>query len=588
VNRSTRAGDQVQSEANPRFARSDRRTHDGSHAPTEHSTRKVAIKRLQQTLDAVRATRSRKAKIQALAALLKSLDAVELPTAARLILGELLPPSDPRQLGVGWALVADATVEATPGGTMAELSQLSRARGDLGDGAADLLERHGGAGHTGLTLHETGQLIERLATTSDRGERTRELVHALKAARPGEAAYLIKALLGELRIGVQLGILEEGIAVAFEEPLEVVRKASALLDVGALVSAAREGRVGQAVAQVGVPVSFMLATPAESVKSPLDPARTIAEDKLDGVRAQAHVTGDTVRLFARGQGEVTHSYPEVVVALRGLPRAAILDGEIIAVLEGGRARPFHVLQARIGRKDPEPELQAKVPVAYVVYDVLFDGEPVLELSWTQRRERLERLLEGHRVVLNPVHRFEVSQPLEPQVEALFTAARSRGNEGLVLKSIDAPYEAGRRGSAWRKVKKAGGTLDVVVTKVEWGHGKRTGVLSDYTFAVWDQGVLKDIGKAYSGLTDAEIAAMTQRFEALTLERRDGLHVVKPEVVLEVAFDGLQKSTRHASGFSMRFPRIHRIRDDKRPEDADTLDAARAIFEAQVQSGHREG
>ncbi|MBK7860868.1 MAG: ATP-dependent DNA ligase [Archangiaceae bacterium] len=544
--------------------------------------------RLAETLDAVRATRSRKAKVAALSALFKSLTVDELPIAARLVLGELLPPTDPRQLGVGWALVAEAAVEAAPGGSMAELSALSRARGDLGDGAGALLAAHGGDAHPGLTLLEVGALIERLASNSERSDRGLALTAALTRARPAEAAYLVKALLGELRVGVQLGILEEGIATAFERPLEVLRKASALLDIGALATAAQAGTLEQAATQVEAPVSFMLATPAESVKTPLDPARTIAEDKLDGVRAQAHVLGERVRLFARGQGEVTHSFPEVVTALAGLPRAAILDGEIIAVAQGGRARPFHVLQARIGRKNPSAELQAKVPVAYVAYDLLFDGEPVLERPWSERRERLAKLLEGHAVVLNPVHRFEASQPLEPQIEALFALARGRGNEGLVLKSVEAPYEAGRRGASWRKVKKAGGTLDVVVTKVEWGHGKRLGVLSDYTFAVWDGGELKDIGKAYSGLTDVEISALTTRFEALTIERHGGMHVVTPEVVIEVAFDGLQKSKRHASGFSMRFPRIHRVRDDKRPEDADTLEAARAIFEAQVASGHREG
>lgn len=548
------------------------------------------MKRLADTLDAVRATRSRKSKVQSLAAFFKALAPAEVPIAARLVLGELLPPTDGRQLGVGWALVADAAVDAAgEKASMGELSQLSRARGDLGDGAAELLAAHGGADHPGLTLLETGALIEALASTSDRAERTLAVTKALRQARPQEAAYLVKALLGELRIGVQLGILEEGIAAAFERPLDELRKASALLDIGALATAAREGTLAKAMAQVGVPVSFMLATPAEAVKAPLDPERTVAEDKLDGIRAQAHVTAETVRLFARGQGEVTHAFPEVVQALKGLPRAAILDGEVIAVLPDGRARPFHVLQARIGRKDPPPDVVAKVPVAYVAYDLLFDAEPVLELPWTARRERLVELLEGRASVpLNAVHRLDASQPLEPQIEALFQAARGRGNEGLVLKSIDAPYEAGRRGSAWRKVKKAGGTLDCVVTKVEWGHGKRTGVLSDYTFAVWDQGALKDIGKAYSGLTDAEIAALTKRFEELTLERHGGMHVVKPVVVIEVAFDGLQKSKRHASGFSMRFPRIHRVRDDKRPEDADTLDAARALFEAQVQSGHREG
>src|SRR5262249_37670142 len=156
--------------------------------------------------------------------------------------------------------------------------------------------------------------------------------------------------------GVQLGILEEGIALAFARPLDEVRKASALLDIGALVVAAARGALAQAVAQVGVPVSFMLATPTESVKAALDPSRTVAEDKLDGIRAQARVLGESVRLFARGQGEVTHSFPEVVLALKALPRAAILDGEVIAVLPDGRARPFHVLQARLGRKSPEAEL----------------------------------------------------------------------------------------------------------------------------------------------------------------------------------------------------------------------------------------
>ncbi|MBL8954953.1 MAG: hypothetical protein JNK82_29520, partial [Myxococcaceae bacterium] len=387
------------------------------------------MKRLADTLDAVRSTRSRKAKVAALATFFRALDGPEVPIAARLVLGELLPPTDPRQLGVGWALVADAAVEAAgEKASMGELSQRSRARGDLGDGAADLLSHHGGAEHAGLTLLETGALIEALATTSDRAERTLALVRALKKARPSEAAYLVKALLGELRIGVQLGILEEGLAAAFERPLELLRKASALLDIGALATSAREGTLEKAAAQVGVPVSFMLATPAETVKAPLDAATTIAEDKLDGVRAQAHVAGDTVRLFARGQGEVTHTFPEVVAALKGLPRSAILDGEVIAVLPDGRARPFHVLQARIGRKDPPPDVVAKVPVAYVAYDVLYDGEPVLELPWSARRERLETLLEGRSVVVNAVHALDAGRPLEAQIEALFQAARGRSNE----------------------------------------------------------------------------------------------------------------------------------------------------------------
>lgn len=258
------------------------------------------------------------------------------------------------------------------------------------------------------------------------------------------------------------------------------------------------------------------------------------------------------------------------------------------------ARPFQALQARLGRTAPDAATRGRVPVAYVAFDVLYDGESLLERPWLERRARLQRLLDEapppeapSRLLLNPVTPLEPSRPVGPQLDALFAASRARGNEGLMLKRTDARYEAGRRGAAWRKVKRALATLDVVVTRAERGHGKRAGVLSDYTFAVWKGPALVEIGKAYSGLTDAELAALTSRLEALTLRRAGPYHLVKPELVLEVAFDGVQRSRRHDSGFALRFPRIVRLRDDKRPEDADRLEAARALFEAQVKSGHRE-
>ncbi len=211
--------------------------------------------------------------------------------------------------------------------------------------------------------------------------------------------------------------------------------------------------------------------------------------------------------------------------------------------------------------------------------------------WSERRARLEAFV--HRlgapaVILSRAEPLAAgSRTLHSSLDEAYVAARSRGHEGLVLKRTDAPYEAGRRGQGWIKVKQANATLDAVVVAAERGHGRRAGVLSDYTFAVWRDGELVPVGKAYSGLTDGEIDTMTAKLEASTTERRGGLHVVRPEVVLEVAFDGVQRSSRHASGFALRFPRIVRIREDKLPEAADSLSAVEAIFEAQVASGHRE-
>jgi DNA ligase-1 len=301
------------------------------------------------------------------------------------------------------------------------------------------------------------------------------------------------------------------------------------------------------------------------------------------VRVQAHVVEGRATLFARGQGDVTPAFPEVAAALAGLGRDVVLDGELIAVDAAGRPRPFQALQLRLGRRAGPKEDGPEVAVAYVAFDCLYDGGPLLEAPWHERRRRLEAL----GVPLNPARPLEPGEPLEAQLDRLFEAARARGHEGLVLKRVDALYEAGQRGSAWRKVKRAYATLDVVVTRAERGHGKRARLLSDYTFGVWKGDRLVELGKAYTGLTDAELAALTVRLRGLTVERRGPYLMVAPEVVLEVAFDGIQRSARHGSGFALRFPRIVRVRDDKTPAQADRLESVAALFESLVASRHRE-
>jgi DNA ligase-1 len=353
------------------------------------------------------------------------------------------------------------------------------------------------------------------------------------------------------------------------------------------------------------------------------------EDKYDGIRAQAHVSGGEVRIFSRTRDEISESFPELVSALAGLSRDAIFDGEIVAWnfdrnptenseskprttganSSGGRALPFSKLQQRLGRKKVSDKLLREVPVVYLVFDVLYaDGQLLLDRPLRERAQILESLL--HDLATAPrmtqvskqagqalfnfgvndantsdsggetrVHRAPIATAhSNEELEELFAAARDRGNEGLMIKDLDSLYTPGRRGKSWLKMKRELATLDVVVTAVEYGHGKRIGVLSDYTFAVWNGDVLVNIGKAYSGLTDIEIAEMTKWFLAHTTSEQGLRLEVEPQIVLEVAFNNMMRSSRHESGYALRFPRIVRLRPDKLPEDADTIETVKEIYD----------
>jgi DNA ligase-1 len=312
------------------------------------------------------------------------------------------------------------------------------------------------------------------------------------------------------------------------------------------------------------------------------------EDKYDGIRAQLHITADGVpRLFSRDLNDVTRSFPEIVEAASTIAGAAplVIDGELVP-WRAGSVLDFASLQTRLGRVRPSDELLAEVPVVLVAFDLLHQaGRDLLEEPLRERRSALEALelpdRSGERLLLAHL----ASAASVAAVDRHFDDARERRNEGLMVKDPDSTYQPGRRGLGWLKLKKALATLDCVVVGVEWGHGKRRGVLSDYTFAVRETDApdarLLTIGKAYTGLTDAEIAEMTDRFTALTLKDFGRYRTVVPEVVVEIAFDRLMRSTRHRSGFAMRFPRIVRIRDDKSPAEIDTLETVGALFGEQA-------
>jgi DNA ligase-1 len=561
------------------------------------------VRRLALALDEARRSRSRTGKETSIAAALAAVaeDGDEaLAVATRLASGHVLPAGDGRSLGVGGSLLFEVILAAT-GQDDVVAAACARKTGDMAEAFGLLLRRVEGAeGRAGLAVGEVARLGEALAGESSRARKRALLDAAFARTTPLEAKYLCKALGGGMRIGAQESVVVGAIARAFVATAEQARTAAALVtDVGELAVLARHGRLAEARLEVGRPVAFMLATPLETVASPVDPAEYWVEDKIDGIRAQAHrtATGDVV-LFARGLDRVTDAFPEVAAVLRAVGHPLVLDGEIVAVAPDGRPRPFQALQPRLKKTLPTAADLATAQVALVAFDLLADASgPLTALPWTERRARLAALADAigpsHAFRVNPSAPLPAGEPLTASTESAFAEARARGHEGLVLKRADAPYDAGRRGQAWIKVKRANATLDAVVVAVEEGHGKRAGVLSDYTFAVWrgDAGSpseeLVPIGKAYSGLTDEEIDAMTRRLGAMTLERHGGLRVVRPEIVLEVAFDGLQRSTRHASGFALRFPRIARIRDDKRPEDADRIEAVEALFAAQVATGHRE-
>ncbi len=519
-----------------------------------------------------------------------------LAFATRLLSGALLPVLDGRTLGVGYALLVDAAAQVT-GMTPAWFGVRARASGDLGTAIGDAVhgaledERLPG---TGLRLGDAEEMASTLAGTGSREAKLAALVDALSATTPHEARYLARAVLGEMRVGAKEGIVIDAVAAAFGRPADQVRRAAGIVaDVGLVAELARDDRLSEATVTLGRPLGFMLASPLETARGLDLTVPHAVEDKIDGVRAQVHVSAASTAIFARGKGAVTSAFPDVAGPLTehaatGALAEAIVDGEIVVVTEDGRPRPFSAIQPRLKKNEPDPDLVRAHPVVLLVYDLVWQaGQSLLDVPFRERRDRLAAWC----TAAPPNVRLHGSAPLASpdSVDLLFEDARKRGWEGLVLKRLDAPYAAGVRGFAWIKVKKAFATLDVVIVAAERGHGRRNEVLSDYTFAVRDDdGALLPVGKAYSGLTDAEIKDMTERLRALAIgEERHGLLAVRPEIVLEVAFDGIQRSDRHASGYALRFPRIARIRDDKRVDEVNAVADVRALYEAQLASGHRE-
>ncbi len=542
--------------------------------------------------EAIGATAAKLEKIRLLADYFRTLDQDRLAIAAIYFTGSAFAQSDLRTLQVGGSIIYRAIMAAATLSD-AEFRRIAHSHGDAGKVAFEALDKH--TNPEPFTLQESRIFLDALQQARGPIAKTRLLQSRFAALSPREGQYLVKILSGDLRIGLREGLVEEAIGRAFGAPLDQVKQTNMLLgDIGATAVLASRKELHHAELSIFRPIKCMLASPEPTAQAVWDrfvetagtdraaasatPATVHLEDKFDGIRAQLHRSAQRVEIFSRDLRRITDQFPELADQGRNFQEELIVDGEIIAFQEG-RALTFFDLQKRLGRKSDGADLFARaaaaVPVTFVIFDLLWlNGRSLLKTPLRERRKHLGTLR------LPP--QFQIARATlahsAAEIDQVFQQARQRLNEGLMIKDPESFYLPGTRGMFWFKLKKELATLDVVVVAAEFGHGKRSDVLSDYTFAVRDEetGELLPIGKAYSGLTDAEIVELTEHFKQNTIADHGRYREVKPDVVLEVAFNSIQPSTRHASGLALRFPRIKAIRRDKNVDSIDTLEYAREL------------
>jgi DNA ligase-1 len=525
---------------------------------------------------AVGATSATLEKTRILAAYFRTLSEEDLRRAAVYMSGRAFPPSRRRTLGLGWSTLSKV-VSSVSRRDEEELGRIFRKHSDLGDWAGEALE--GSTRPAPITLQDVEATLEAIRNARGNAKAV-PLESMLRRMDPESARFFIKIISGEMRIGLSEGLVEAAIAEAFGVPITQVKRLHLVTgDIGETAVGCTRGEFEASTITLFQPVRFMLASPVETpneVFERMGADKVWTEEKYDGVRCQMHRQASRVELFSRDLKETTGAFPELMEAAPSIGHDVLFDGEVLAHRDG-RVLRFFELQRRLGRKQVDPELRRDIPVVLVIFDLLWlDGRTLLDEPLTTRRKLLEGLGLEHPYLL-----ARLEEATEPEhLDRIFAETRARGNEGLMVKDPLSPYTPGRRGLAWLKLKRPLATLDVVVTAVEWGHGKRRGVLSDYTFAVRDTstGRLVNVGKAYTGLTDAEIADFTKRFLEMTIEDHGHVRLVRPEVVLEVAFDSIQHSGRHLSGYALRFPRIARIREDKPVEEIDTLERVAELYD----------
>jgi len=505
---------------------------------------------LVSTSQKVGATSGRLAKVRELASTLRALEAEEIEVAVQYLSGDI--PQG--RFGVSYALLQAAS-QATP------------------------------ASDATLTILETDRRLGEIAVirgTGSSAARATALRELFARATASEQEFLIRLLVGELRQGALAGVMVDAIAAAAELPVGTVRRAAMyaknLGEVARLAMTEGSEALTRFQLELFSPVIPMLAQTAADVDDALAQleGRVAFEWKMDGARIQVHKAGDEVRIYTRTLNEVTDAVPEIVEAVRAMPaQVAILDGEAIAFTTAGRPHPFQITMRRFGRRRDVEKLRAELPIRGYFFDCLRrESESLIDRPTAERVEALVRAVPDDM----RVPRLVTSSAFEAQ--AFYEASLAAGHEGLMAKSLDAPYEAGNRGASWLKIKKAH-TLDLVVLAAEWGHGRRTGKLSNLHLGALDvaTGEYVMLGKTFKGLTDAMLEWQTKELLARETHRDRYTVYVRPELVVEIAFSDLHVSPRYPGGLALRLARVKRYRDDKSAQDADTMESVRAIAAA---------
>jgi DNA ligase 1 len=577
-----------------------------------------------ETCEKIRSTTKKNEKIDIISNYITNLDETSLSIAVLFLSGRALPIGSTRTLNIGFTTIMESLSEIAML-DIKDIQNIHLKHGDIGAMAEYAVSKKHIISlfnqQERISLSYVYHQFKKIANISGSGSNKNKkniLKGLLIACSPLESKYLIKIITGEMRIGSVEGLVEIALSRAFNRELQYIREAMLISgDISQVAVLAKKNILHNAIMRPFVPVSFMLADVMFSAEEIINYYNKplICEYKYDGIRLQMHKFDNKVRLFSRNLVDITYTFPELVkAAIESTIRTPntttihnqvdfILDGELIA-LKNDRPLHFQELQKRLRRKNVTDDITSEIPIYYIVYDIMyFKDNQVLKKSLLDRKNILSTI-SFKKPIINSS--YKILDSIE-QIIAIFNESKDIGHEGLVVKDPLSQYHPGKRGRYWMKLKKELDTIDAVIVIAEYGHGKRAGVLSDYTFAVIDEDEddddknlnnnnnynylensrLKTIGKAYSGLTDKEIDEMTERLREIIIEDNGNRILVKPEIVLEVAFDTIQKSDRHNSGFALRFPRIKNIRTDKSLKDIDTLEKVRQIYKNQVYVKHKE-
>ncbi len=578
-----------------------------------------------ETCEKIRSTTKKNEKIDIISNYITNLDETSLSIAVLFLSGRAFPIGSTTTLNIGFTTIMQSLSEIAML-DIKDIQNIHLKHGDIGAMAEYAVSKkhiislfnQQESISLSYVYHQFKKIANIIGSGSNKNKKN-ILKGLLIALSPLESKYLIKIITGEMRIGSVEGLVEIALSRAFDRELQSIREAMLISgDISQVAVLAKKNILHNVIMKPFVPVSFMLADVMFSAEEIINYYNKplICEYKYDGIRLQMHKFDKKVRLFSRNLVDITYAFPELVkAAIESTIKTQdtsihnqvdfILDGELIA-FKNDRPLHFQELQKRLRRKNVTDYITTEIPIYYIVYDIMyFKDNQVLKKSLLDRKNILSTI-SFKKPIINSS--YKISDSIE-QVIAIFNESKDIGHEGLVVKDPLSQYHPGKRGRYWMKLKKELDTIDAVIVIAEYGHGKRAGVLSDYTFAVIDEDkkdtnnnknnlnlnnnnnnylencTLKTIGKAYSGLTDKEIDDMTERLKQIIVEDNGNRILVKPEIVLEVAFDTIQKSDRHNSGFALRFPRIKNIRIDKSLKDIDTLEKVRQIYKNQVYVKH---